>query len=505
MKTRTRTQNIGLILGPVLFIIMLSLDLDPGKPLVTRMAAVALLMAAWWITDAIPLAATALLPMVLYPLLGILKGRETAPVYVNSTIFLFMGGFIIALAMERWNLHKRIALLIIRFIGGGPSRIILGFMVAAGFLSMWISNTATAIMMLPIGLAIVSQMEEEFGGKKTRPFTCALMLGIAYACSTGGIATLVGTPPNLVLQRVFELTFPEAPSITFGQWFLMGLPLSIVMGGMIWLLLTKVFFRFPKELRVDRDVMEDEYARLGVASYEEKVVGITFAFTAILWIFRKKLVLGFATIPGWSCLIPFPEMIDDGTVALFMATTLFFIPTKGGGARIIDDETFQKLPWSIIVLFGGGFALAKGFQETGLSALIGNKMIGLSHVHPVVMIAIICLTLTFLTELTSNTATSQMILPILASVAVAMKVNPLVLMIPATVSCSCAFMLPVATPPNAIIFGSNRLKIIEMARVGVFINFIGVPIITFFFYYLGTSIMHINLNAFPEWAFILCR
>ena len=498
----TGVQKAGLILGPVVFILILLLDLEPCKPAVTRMAAVALLMAMWWITDAIPLVVTALLPMVLYPTLGIMTGKAIAPEYMNSTIFLFVGGFMIALAMERWNLHKRIAFLIICFIGGGPSRIILGFMVAAGFLSMWISNTATAIMMLPIGMAIVSQMEDEFGVEKSHNFTLALMLGIAYACSSGGIATLVGTPPNLVLQRVFEMTFPKASPITFGQWFLMGLPLSIVMGATIWLLLTKVFFRFPKELKVDRDVVKSGYSRLGPVSYEEKVVTIIFACTALLWIFRKKLVLGFATIPGWSRLLPFPEMIDDGTVALFMAIILFFIPAKGGSARIIDASIFQKLPWNIVLLFGGGFALAKGFQDTGLSTLIGNKMIGLSGVHPIVMIADVCLLLTFLTELTSNTATSQMILPILASLAFAVKVHPLFLMIPASLSCSFAFMLPVATPPNAIIFGSKRIKIIEMARVGVFINLIGVLIITFFFYFIGRFIMGVDLNTFPEWAFI---
>ncbi len=502
---RTRFQNAGLILGPILFIILLFLDLEPGKPIVSRMAAVAVLMAVWWITDAIPLAATALLPMVLYPLLGIMQGRATAPVYVNSTIFLFVGGFMIALAMEKWNLHKRIALLIIRFIGGGPSRIILGFMIAAGFLSMWISNTATAIMMLPIGMAIVSHMEDDFGQEKTHPFTVALMLGIAYACSSGGIATLVGTPPNLVLQRVFAITFPEASSINFGQWFLMALPLSVILCSTIWLLLTKVFFKFPKELRVDQDIIAGEYARLGAVTYEEKVVSIVFACTAFLWIFRKKLALGFVTIPGWSDLLPFPEMLDDGTVALIMAMILFFIPATGYGTRIIDESIFQKLPWSIVILFGGGFALAKGFQVTGLSDFIGNRMIGLSIVHPVVMIALICLTLTFLTELTSNTATSQMILPILASIAGVMKVNPLILMIPATISCSCAFMLPVATPPNAIVFGSKRIKIVEMAKVGVFINFIGVPIITFFSYGLGSFIMNIDLNVFPEWAAIPTR
>ena len=221
-KDKTTPQKIGLILGPILFFLVFLLDLDPGKPIVTRMAAVAVLMATWWITDAIPLAATALLPLILFPLLGILKGKTTAPIYINSTIFLFIGGFMIALTMEKWMLHKRIAIWIIRMIGGGPSRIVLGFMVAASFLSMWISNTATAIMMVPIGLAIVIQLEERFGEKDTHKFTVALMLGIAYACSMGGVATLVGTPPNLSFARIFEITFPKADAIAFGQWMLMA-------------------------------------------------------------------------------------------------------------------------------------------------------------------------------------------------------------------------------------------------------------------------------------------
>ena len=241
--SRSTSQMVGLILGPVLFfIIILFFDFDPEKPIVTRMAAVAILMAVWWITDAIPLFATALLPMLLYPLLGILKGKATAPIYINSTIFLFMGGFMIALTMEKWQLHRRIALFIIRLIGGGPSKIILGFMAAAAFLSMWISNTATAIMMVPIGLAIVSQMEAKFDEAKTHKFTVALMLGIAYACSLGGAATLVGTPPNLSFARIFEITFPKAVPIAFGSWFIMGLPISIVMIGIVWLVSSPKYF-----------------------------------------------------------------------------------------------------------------------------------------------------------------------------------------------------------------------------------------------------------------------
>ncbi len=501
---RSPSQKIGLALGALLFAgILFFADLDPGQPAVTRMAAVAALMAVWWITEAIPLWATALLPLLLFPLLGILPGKSTAPIYVNSTIFLFIGGFMIALTMERWGLHKRIALVIIRAIGGGPARIVLGFMAAAAFLSMWISNTATAIMMVPIGLAIVSQMESRFGKDETHRFAVGLMVGIAYACSIGGIATLVGTPPNLSFARIFEITFPGAEPIAFGTWFLMGLPLSIILLSVAWLAITRIFFRVPSQLRVDHGVVDREHAALGPARFEEKIVFLVFGLTALLWVFRKPLNLGFLSVPGWSDFLPFPRYIDDGTVALFMAMTLFLIPSRSKEAKspaIMSPNVVARLPWSIVLLFGGGFALAKGFQVTGLSALIGNEFAGLAGVPPFLMILMICLVITFLTELTSNTATTEMILPILASVAIAMKVNPLLLMIPATLSASCAFMMPVATPPNAIVFGSGRLRIAEMARAGLLLNILGALIIAAFFYFLGSSIFGIEAGVFPDWA-----
>ncbi len=489
---RNRMQKVGLILGPVLFLaVLLILDFTPDNPLPTRMAAVAVLMATWWITDAIPLFATSLLPMVLYPLLGILAGKTTAPLYINSTIFLFLGGFLIALAMEKWNLHRRIALFIIRRVGGGPSRLILGFMVAAAFLSMWISNTATAIMMVPIGMAIVLQMEARFGRRETHSFTLALMLGIAYACSLGGMATLVGTPPNLAFARIYEISFPEAEPIAFGAWFVMALPIATVMLAVVWLLLTRVFFRFPDHLTADRAIVDREYAELGPPSYEEKVVLAVFSLTALLWVFRNPLQLGFLSIPGWSQLLPVAGLLDDGTVALFMALLLFIIPTRSAEANsvaIMTGSRIRSLPWEIVLLFGGGFALAEGFQVSGLADLIGNRFGVLGDVHPLVMVGLICLSLTFLTEVTSNTATTQMILPILASLSVEMQVSPLLLMIPATLSASCAFMMPVATPPNAIVFGSGRIRIPEMARVGLLINLVGVVLIALLFYLLGPAV-----------------
>ena len=501
---KSTSQKIGLILGPTLFlIVLLFFNFDPENPALTRMAAVAILMAVWWITDAIPLFATALLPMILYPLLGIMKSNATAPIYFNSTIILFIGGFMIALTMEKWNLHRRIALFIIKLIGGGPNKIVLGFMIASAFLSMWISNTATAIMMVPIGLAIILKMEENFDTIHTAKFPTCLMLGIAYGCSMGGVATLVGTPPNLSFSRIFQITFPNADPVAFGTWFIMGLPITIVMVVVIWLMLTKIFFRLPKNLTVDRTIIKKEYRELGSIGFEEKTVLTIFSLTTFLWVFRKPLNLGFISIPGWSQLIPNPALIDDATVAISMALLMFLIPTRSKDSKfatVMGSDVINKLPWNIVLLFGGGFALAKGFQVTGLSAFIGDKFAGLAGMPPLVTIISICTGLTFLTELTSNTATTEMILPILASVAVAMKTNPLLLMIPATISASCAFMMPVATPPNAIVFGSGRIKISDMARVGIFINIIGVLVVTGLFYLIGTVVFAIDPSVFPEWA-----
>lgn len=502
---KSRMQKVGLALGPVLFCVMILMDLDPANPVVSRMAGVAVLMATWWITEAIPLFATALLPLVLYPLLGIERGGATAPIYFNSTIVLFLGGFMIALTMEKWNLHRRIALKIIGAIGGGPARIVLGFMVASAFLSMWISNTATAVMMVPIGLAIILEMEEDFGVEDTHTFSVGVMLGIGYACSVGGIATLVGTPPNLSFARIFEITFPDAPSISFGQWIVVGLPISVIMLTIAWVLITKVFFRVPEHVTVDPSVVEEHTRALGPVSFEEKAVMVVFTLTALLWVFRAPIQLGFVTLPGWSALLPFPGLIDDGTVAIAMAGLLFLIPTRTPGApqpALAGRDIIPRLPWNIVLLFGGGFALAYGFQTTGLATLIGNQFSGLAGISPFLIILVVCLSLTFLTELTSNLATTEMILPILASVAVATNVHPLLLMIPATLSASCAFMMPVATPPNAIIFGSDRVRIPEMARIGVVLNLVGVLVIATVFYLLGTVVFGIEPGVMPEWAVV---
>lgn len=491
----------GLLAGLTLFFILILFPLFPQSETASKMLAIAALMAVWWISEAIPLAVTALLPLVLLPLLSLISTEKVASEYFNSTIFLFLGGFLIAIAIEKWNLHKRIALKTVKLIGTNPSRIILGFMIASAFISMFISNTATAIMMLPIGLSVILNFENNNQPNNIAPFTKSLFLAIAYSCSIGGIATLIGTAPNLVFQRIFSISFPNAPVITFGQWMLFGLPLSLIMLFTVWLLLTKIIFKSNKELNVNQDDISEQHKILGKISYEEKIMLIVLIITALLWIFRKKILLGDFTIPGWSDNLPFSNYIDDATIAIFMAILLFIIPSKANHSKILQLQDFKKIPWDIIILFGGGFALAKGFQETGLSLIIGKQLEAIANMPPIFMILFVCLLMTFLTELTSNTAITQTILPILASLSIAVNINPLILMIPATISASFAFMLPVATPPNAIVFATGKVTIREMAKTGLIINIAGAIIITLFFYFIGYNIFHIDILNTPKWLY----
>ncbi|NDV62204.1 SLC13/DASS family transporter [Puniceicoccales bacterium CK1056] len=496
-------KRIGLVLALTVFAgLFLFYNPVPDRPEVGKMAAIAAFMAILWITEAIPLAATALMPIVLFPLAGILDSGSIAKDYVNSIIFLFIGGFLIALSMERWNLHRRIALNIIYVIGRRADLLILGFMVACGFLSMWISNTATAVMMLPVGLAVVSKMEEEFGKERSHPLTLALMLGIAYGCTIGGVSTLVGTPPNLAFIRIIQELFPEAPPITFGNWIIMGVPYSIVLLLTTWFLLTHVLCRFDKSLRLDRSIIRSELKQLGPMRFEEKAVLVVFACTVFLWTFRRDLDLGIFTLPGWSSLWAGFDRIDDGTIAIAMALVLFLVPARQRekANRILDTDVFGRLPWGIILLFGGGFALASGFASSGLSLHIGESFRALGNIPIPILLLVICLSVTFLTELTSNVATITMLLPILVSWAASMGVHPLLFAIPATISASMAFMMPVATPPNAVVFGSQRIRIIEMARTGIVLNLFAVGLTLLAVYIFFPAVTGAAFGDFPSWA-----
>ncbi|MFH1049297.1 MAG: SLC13 family permease [bacterium] len=497
----SNSQITGFVSGIVLFALILFFGAGSVNPTAYNMAATAVLMAVWWISEAIPLGATSLIPVVVFPLLGISSGTDAASEYFNSTIFLFLGGFLIAIAMERWNLHKRIALIIILFLGSGSSGIILGFMLATAFLSMFISNTATALMMLPIGISVIHKMQESYKGKDADNFPVSLMLGIAYGASLGGIATLVGTPPNLAFVRIFHISFPESPEISFGNWMLLGLPIAIVMLFLTWILLTKILYKLKNKTSFDKQLLREEYKLLGKPGFEEKCVLAVFVLTAVLWVFRADLSFGSFVLPGWSNLIGNSKYIDDSTVAILMSLLLFILPAKTGERkRLLNAKSFGKIPWEIVILFGGGFALASGFQSSGLSELLGNQLTALSGIPPILMIVIVCFCLTFLTELTSNTATTQTLLPIIAAISVAMRINPLFLMIPATLSASFAFMMPVATPPNAIVFSSGKVTIKQMATTGLILNLVGIVVVTLMFYFLGDFLFGINPNEFPLWA-----
>ena len=496
-----RPRWLPLIAGPMAAVLIWGFaNLDPTHPEITRMAGAAVWMAIWWLFEAVPLAVTALLPIVLFPLLGVESGKATARAYFNSVIFLFLGGFLIALAMERWELHRRIALRILLWVGGGPSRVVLGFMGVTAFLSMWISNTATTMMMVPMAMAVIRQMEGERGREAVRPFAVALLLGVAYAASEGGVATLIGTPPNLAFAQIFATTFPAAPEISFARWMVLGLPISLVMLATTWLLLTRLLYPVREIERIPRQLLVDEHAALGPIRPEERWVLALSVTAALLWIFRQPIDAGSFTVPGWSSLFPDPGMIDDGTVAIAIAALLFVIPSRRGETALLDWQSARKLPWGIVLLLGGGFALAAGVKASGLGGYLAGHLTGMAGIGPVGMMAGVSTAMTFLTELTSNTATTQMILPIVAEEAVALHTDPLLLMIPATLSASCAFMMPVASPPNAIVFGARRLTIRDMARAGLLINLIGVVVITAGVYLLGLTLFHIDPSLTPTWA-----
>ncbi len=486
-----------------LFFILFPGVLDAHKPEVAYTAAIAVLMAMWWMTEVIPLGVTALIPVALFPLLGIMNGKAVSETYFNHLIFLFIGGFLIALAMEKWHLHRRIALKLLLLIGVSPARILLGFMVATAFLSMWISNTATTMMMVPILLSLILKMEELYPENGIKSMEKGLLLGIAYAASIGGIATLIGTPPNPLFVRVFKIYFPGAPDISFAQWMLFALPLSVLLLAVAYVYLYKSFFgRVRLSLDLDENPIAEEYARLGKMRYEEKWVLFLFVLLAFLWLFRRPVELGNFHIPGWSGIFPHPEWITDGNVAILVGILLFLIPArdKSYSRFLMDWKTAERIPWNIILLFGGGFALAAGFKESGLSQYIGERLTGLQDIHPLLILLVVVTTITFLTELTSNTATVETFLPILASLAVAIKVNPLFLMIPATIAASFAFMLPVATPPNAIVFGSGRLSIRDMIKSGLWMNILGIVILTLTAYFYMQWVFGIDLSRLPGWV-----
>ncbi|EME74015.1 DASS family sodium-coupled anion symporter [Bacillus sonorensis] len=485
-------QKIGLLLGPALFFAVILFFFPEGLSHEGRMVlATTLWVAAWWITEAVPIPAASLLPIVLLPLTGALEGSVVTASYGDPIVFLFLGGFLIALAMERWNLHKRIALHIISVVGTSTSRIVLGFMAATGFLSMWVSNTAAVMMMLPIGTAIIYQVSDVMKAERKdlaaekEKFSKALIFGIGYAGTIGGLGTLIGTPPNLILAASFKTLY--GVEISFGGWMAFAVPVVVILLLAVWLYLTKVAHPIQmKQLPGGKELIQAEKRKLGKISFEESMVLLIFSFAAFMWVTRTFLWDG--KIPG----------IDDTMIAIFAASLLFLIPSLNKGGRILDWNVSKDLPWGILLLFGGGLALAAGFKETGLAEWIGGRLTVLDGFHFVVIVIVSTALVLFLTEITSNTATATMILPVLASLALALNVHPFALMVPAAMAANCAFMLPVGTPPNAIIFASGKLKISEMVKTGFVINIFTLILIIGAVFYILPHLWGVDLTVFPD-------
>ena len=471
-------QVFGLLLGPAIFIVMLlgpiPADMSPSA---LKVAAVACFMAIWWISEAAPVAATALLPIVLFPVLGVMSTAETTTAYGNHLIFLFMGGFLIAVTMQKWQLHRRIAMHTIQFIGVSSDRMILGFMLATALLSMWISNTATAMMMLPIALAVISEVDQlKSAGEGASPgngeiksnFGICLMLGIAYSASIGGVATLIGTPPNAILAGMAEKIY--GLKIGFADWLAFGLPLSASMFLITWYYLTRIAYPLKeKDVPGIGLIISNELERLGPVRRQERWVLVVFLLVSIGWVLR-----GLIDVPALS-------MVSDASIAMAGALLLFIIPADIGKREfLLDWKTAAKIPWDIIILFGGGFALAQGFIESGLSLWIADQMSSLEGTSMIAIIGAATLIVIFLTEITSNTATATIMIPVLGALSIAMGLHPYSLMVPAAVAASFAFMLPVATPPNAIIFSSRYVTIPQMAKAGFWLNIIAVALISLF-------------------------
>lgn len=468
------STRIGLVLGPLLFaLIQFGFKPDGLSESGVSVLAVALWVGVWWVTEAVPIAVSALLPIVLFPLTGALDLSATTVAYGHKYVFLYLGGFFLAIAIEKVNLHRRIALSIIGLIGTRMRLIVLGFMVATAFLSMWISNTATAVMMLPIGLAIVAQYRDhpDTPENEHTEFGKMLMLAIAYSASIGGIATLIGTPPNLVFASMVKELY--AIEIAFLDWMLLALPLSIVLLLLCWWYLTRIAVRldsddFPGGVA---EIKRQKKALGRMQSQEKRVLGV-FVLTALAWICRSFL------------LSPYLPALDDTIIALCAGVVLFVLPGRQKSTSILSWEDSKKIPWGILLLFGGGLAIATGFKDTGLAKWLAELLIALDFLPLLLMTFMLVAAINFLTEITSNLATTAMILPVLAPLAAAMGVSPYVFMVGATLAASCAFMLPVATPPNAVVFGSGYVRMSDMIRAGLGLNLLSILIVTLWVYFV---------------------
>jgi sodium-dependent dicarboxylate transporter 2/3/5 len=481
-------QWSGWFIGPALLLVTLLLPPPEGLSVEGwRTAGVAMLMATWWISESLPIPATALLPLVLLPALGLNDIRAASSPYANPLIFLFLGGFVIALAMQRWNLHRRVALALIGLMGTRPRGIVAGFLLAAALVSMWVSNTATALMMLPIAISVVQLVPESSRDQpQSRAFATALVLAVAYGATTGGMATLIGTPPNALLAGYVTETY--GLHLGFAQWMLIGLPVTLIGLPIVYLVLTRVAFRLPsQEMPGMRDLMRDQRGTLGRLSYPEAAVAVVFALTATCWVFHPLL-----KDQAGQPLLP---MLSDTTIAIAGALALFVIPVNlGKGEFIMDWEHARQLPWDVLILFGGGLSLASVIERHGLAGYLGSLFGGMDAWPVVLSLAAICFGILMLTELTSNTATAATFLPITGAIAMGIGQSPLFFLIPTALAANCSYMMPVGTPPNAIVFGSGMVRLPDMARTGLLLNLLFVPLIVLLVLLLGPYIFGAEMD-----------
>jgi solute carrier family 13 (sodium-dependent dicarboxylate transporter), member 2/3/5 len=473
--------NIHLFIGPLLGLaVWLFADLAPGKPQVTAMAAVTVWMAWWWMSEAVHMAVTALLPILLLPLLGIASAKTVAQSYMDDIIFLFIGGFLIAFAFERWNLHKRIALKILMAVGTKPDRILLGVMVTAYLISMWVSNTATVMMLITAVFAIIHQIEEHVSDEKLRrKFATGLLIGLAYSASIGGMATLVGTPTNMIFLAHYTKEYPMATDINFLTWMKFGLPVSLLLLVATWFILRAFFVSKKINITIDKTYFNDSYRLLGKMGYEEKVVFGIFLMTVVLWFTRSTIDFGGFKMHGWENLFTDKSLwIQDCLPAILAALMLFLWPARKEKSALITWNDAEKLPFDIILVFGSGFALSAGFKESGLKEWLEGNMTALEGLPYPLLILCLAVIITLISEFASNVTCIQLVLQILSPMHRALGMHPLSLYLPATLASSLGFMLPVATAPNTIVFSSKRIRTRDMYLAGFFVDLVGILLVT---------------------------
>lgn len=454
------------------------------------MALVVVWVGMWWLTEAVDLSVTSLLPFVLLPVFGLAKADDVAMQYMNQIIFLFIGGFFIAYAMEKWGLHERVAYRIILFTGNTPAKILFGVMLTSWFISMWVSNTATVMMLLAAVLAIARQ-RDLYTETSRNNIATALLVGLSFSATIGGMATPVGTPPNMIFIGMYEKAFPLAAHIDFLQWMSFGVPFSAVLLLVCYLVLKWLFIPVKDNVKFDMQMISDKYNSLGVIKREEIIISIIFFITVLLWFFRENLNFGIIKIIGWSSLFgTYSGFIKDSTVVIFTSMLLFFIPASGTDkqTKILEWKDAERIPLSVILLFGAGFSIADGFESSGLSKLVASGLHGFQGLPPLIILLGVAFIVTVLSEFASNTASVQLVMPVIIPLAGVLNMNPLVLMLTATFSASLGFMLPVATSASTIVYGTGEIKTRDMMRAGILLDIAGIVLLTLFMQLLGNKI-----------------